>query len=97
MNRREFMHLLGIGAVSVAAPKLIFDMGKNSRIYAPKFEPYKLYQVGDRFGVYQPDGTFFYGPGIAEVRVSLIDSKLVTEIVASTSADYPQGKKFYSR
>jgi len=33
MNRRRFLHLLGIGAVSVAAPKLIFDMGKNSHLY----------------------------------------------------------------
>lgn len=29
MNRREFLHLMGIGTVSVAAPKIIFDMGAN--------------------------------------------------------------------
>jgi hypothetical protein len=36
MNRRDFLKLLSIGAAFVAAPKLIFDMGKNSHIYTPK-------------------------------------------------------------
>lgn len=31
--------MLGIGAVSVAAPKFYFDYGKNSRIYTPKIFP----------------------------------------------------------
>ena len=38
MNRRKFLHLMSIGAVSVAAPKIIFDMGKNSAIYTPIFD-----------------------------------------------------------
>lgn len=29
MNRREFLRFLGVGAVSAAAPKFIFDMGAN--------------------------------------------------------------------
>lgn len=31
MNRRDFLKMLGVGIV---APKLIFDMGKNSRLYS---------------------------------------------------------------
>lgn len=34
MNRRKFLEMLGVGAAMAAAPKLIFDMGKNSRLYA---------------------------------------------------------------
>lgn len=43
MNRRDFLKMLGVG---IAAPKLIFDMGKNSRLYSlleahPRFKiPY---------------------------------------------------------
>lgn len=33
MNRRDF--LIGLGLIA-AAPKLIFDMGKNSRLYTVK-------------------------------------------------------------
>jgi len=33
MDRREFLKLLGLGAIVTATPKIIFDMGKNSRIY----------------------------------------------------------------
>lgn len=47
MNRREFLHMLGIGAVTVAAPKIIFDMGKNSAIYTPKLIPYSLYYLDE--------------------------------------------------
>lgn len=36
LTRRDFLKMLGIGAATVAAPKFIFDMGKNSRLYAIK-------------------------------------------------------------
>lgn len=47
MNRRDFLKVLGISAASIAAPKIIFDIGANSRIYAPRFNlvPYCLYAV----------------------------------------------------
>jgi hypothetical protein len=40
MNRRNFLHLLGLGAVAAAVPKIIFDMGANlprvdSRLWLP--------------------------------------------------------------
>ena len=38
MNRRDFLKLLGISTAGMAAPKLIFDMGKNSHIYTPIFD-----------------------------------------------------------
>ncbi len=92
MNRREFLKLMGITAAGMAAPKLIFDMGKNSHIYTPQYEAYKLYKIDDRFAIYQPDGSWFFGPGKMKVQAEM-DSKgaFRSIIVASTSAKYPQG------
>ena len=95
MNRREFLKLMGITAAGMAAPKLIFDMGKNSHIYTPQYEAYKLYKIDDRFGVYQPDGSWFYGPGVAAVKMQLVDGKIVGMVAASAREDIPQGKLFY--
>lgn len=36
LSRRDFIRLLGIGAAGVVAPKLIFDVGKNSHLYTPQ-------------------------------------------------------------
>lgn len=36
MDRRHFLKLLGIGAVTAATPKIIFDMGKNLHLYEPQ-------------------------------------------------------------
>jgi hypothetical protein len=94
MNRREFLELLGIGAVSVAAPKFIFDMGKNSRIYTPKYEAYKLYKIDDRLAIYQPNGSWFYGPGIVKVQGVLCGDQFKSIVVASTTAKIPVGS-FY--
>ena len=44
MNRRDFLRMLGIGAATVAAPKFIFDMGKNSRLYTP-VDPYEVRSI----------------------------------------------------
>jgi len=36
MNRREFLQALGIGTVTVATPKFIFDVGKNLHVLKPE-------------------------------------------------------------
>lgn len=38
MDRRSFLQLLGVGAASAAAPKLIFDMGANLWRYGNQIE-----------------------------------------------------------
>jgi len=61
MDRRSFLKLLGLGAIVTATPKIIFDMGKNSRIYTQSFSGV----IDSKFKVYvdpylPPDGKKYF-------------------------------------
>ena len=111
MNRRDFIKALSVGAASITAPKFIFDMGANSRIYAPRLElvPYCLYAVDDngrplpidailsrgfRFGAYQPNGEFYFGPGKVKIQERRTQNGYESIVVASMTAKHPVGSIF---
>lgn len=76
MNRRDFLKALGITAAGVAAPKFIFDLGANSRIYTPQtFIPYSLYYLGDS-GKYELLDSSFLTASAKSIFIAHSDSTL---------------------